>query len=111
MRRTKWRKWANQTFTFLANSLWNRNNPFVTDSINGYRAFRRSAWKKLNISASDYTIEYQSTIRAMKRKLSIAEFPTIEGQRIGGESYAKSIPTGLRFLKLLFKEIAIGTKF
>jgi glycosyltransferase involved in cell wall biosynthesis len=107
----RWRKWANQSFTFVANMLWNWRGPYITDSINGFRAFRRGAWDQLNISASDYSIEYQSTIRAFKRKLKIVEFPTKEGKRIGGESYAKSLPTGIRFIKLLAGEILIFNKF
>jgi hypothetical protein len=47
----------------------------------------------------------------MKFGLKIAEIPTIEGQRIGGESTAKSIPTGLLFVRFLFKEIKIGRDF
>ena len=45
------------------------------------------------------------SIRAMKAKLKIAEFPTYEDQRIGGENYAKAIPTGLVFIKMYLKEL------
>jgi glycosyltransferase involved in cell wall biosynthesis len=107
----RWRKWANQTFTLAANVLWNRSGTYITDTINGYRAFSREAWDLLNISADDFAIEYQSTIRAFKLKLNIVEFPTKEGKRIGGESYAKSLPTGIRFLRLLIEEILIFNKF
>jgi hypothetical protein len=107
----RWRKWVNQAFTFLANLLWNRKGPYITDTINGFRAIKRRAWEVLRVSAGDYAVEYQSTIHAFKRKLKIAEFPTIEGQRIGGESNAKSFPTGMRFLKLLASEIVKGKSF
>ena len=33
--------------------------------------------------------------------------PSIGGHRIGGESYAKSIPTGIRFIICLFKELFV----
>ena len=39
--------------------------------------------------------------------MKIVEIPTIEGRRIGGESYAKSIPTGIRFIFCLIKEIFV----
>ncbi|OGW95544.1 MAG: hypothetical protein A2Y04_02105 [Omnitrophica WOR_2 bacterium GWC2_45_7] len=107
----KWRKWVNQTFTLIANILWNRSGRYVTDSINGFRAIRRDAWAKLRMTAGDYTVEYQSTIRAFKLHLKIMEFPTIERQRLGGESNAKSLPTGIRFLKLLLQEIRLGKNF
>jgi len=101
----RWRKWANQAFGLAANLFFRRQGPYITDTINGFRAITRQAWQCLDVSASDYCIEYQSTIRAFKRRLQIAEFPTCEGQRLGGESYAKSIPTGIKFLKLLWQEI------
>jgi glycosyltransferase involved in cell wall biosynthesis len=108
----KLRKWANNVFNLIVNVLWNRGpNSYITDSINGYRGFSREAWEKLRPDGAGYTIEYQSTIRALKLRMRIAEFPTIEGERIGGESQAKSIPTGLRFLKLLMHEISVGRDF
>jgi hypothetical protein len=51
------------------------------------------------------------SIRAMKLGLKVIEIPTIEGPRIGGVSTAKSIPTGLLFLKHLLIEIKNGGNF
>ena len=101
----RWRKWANLTFNLMANAVWNRQGNYVTDSINGYRAITKDAWNKLNPDGTGYTIEYQSTIRALKNKLKIAEFSTREGQRIGPEKGSPSIQTGLAFLKLFQKEL------
>ncbi|CAL7963091.1 Glyco_trans_2-like domain-containing protein [Gammaproteobacteria bacterium] len=101
----KWRKWANNAFNFLANIIFRRSGSFITDSINGYRAITKQAVSKLNLDAVDYTIEYQMTIRAFKDKLKIVEFPSVEGQRVSGETQARSIPTGVRFLQCLFREI------
>ena len=105
----RWRKWANNWFNFLANLLFNKNffTNYITDSINGFRGIRRDSFNKLSLDALGFTIEYQSTIRAFKKKMKIVEIPTIEGQRIGGESYAKSIPTGIKFIKCLVKEIFV----
>ena len=109
--RLPWRAWANRTFTYIANIIWNTNRNYITDTINGYRAIKKEAFNKLNISAPGFVIEYQMSIRAMKSGLKVVEIPTIEGQRIGGESTAKSIPTGLLFLRFLLKEIKNGRKF
>lgn len=103
-----WRAWANRSFTFLANTLWGGS---ISDTINGYRGIKKSAFKKINADAEGFAIEYQMSIRAMKLGLRVAEIPTIEGHRIGGESTAQSIPTGLRFLRFLIKEICVGEKF
>jgi glycosyltransferase involved in cell wall biosynthesis len=104
------RKWANNSFNGAANLLWNRG-AYVTDSINGYRAITTKAFDRLQLDSTGYTIEYQMTIRAMKLGLKIVEFPTREGSRIGGESGAPSIPTGLRFLRLLWSEIRNSSRF
>lgn len=104
----KLRAWANQGFTLVANLIWGGR---VSDTINGYRAITKAAFNKLKLDAPGYMIEYQMTIRALKLKLKIAELPTFEGNRIGGESGSKAIPTGLLFLRFLFREILIGDSF
>nr|WP_162730732.1 glycosyltransferase family 2 protein [Agrobacterium tumefaciens] len=101
------RKWANNVFNILANLAFRRQGRFVTDSINGYRAITASAVSRLALDASDYTIEYQMTMRAFKSHLKIAEFPTIEHQRVAGGTQAHSIPTGLRFIKAFWRELFI----
>lgn len=99
------RKWANNAFNVGANLCFRRNGAFVTDSINGYRAITRKAARLLELDAADYTIEYQMTMRAFKKGLRIAEFPTIEHPRVAGETQAQSIPTGIRFIKAFWREL------
>lgn len=99
------RKWANNAFNILANLAFRRNHPYISDSINGYRAITRAAARRLQLDAMDYTIEYQMTMRALAAGLRIAEFPTHEGQRIAGETQARSIPTGIRFVKAYLAEL------
>lgn len=101
----KFRKWANNVFNLAANLAFNRGK-FVTDSINGYRAITRQAAQTLQLTAHDYTIEYQMTIRAMRNRMVIKEFPTVEGRRVAGDTGAPSIPTGLRFIKRFFTELS-----
>ena len=99
------RKWANIAFNMLANILFRRQGPYICDTINGYRAITKEAAQLVKLTAHDYTIEYQMTIRAFKHRLTIKEFPTFEGQRVAGETGAPSIPTGLRFVGRLFSEL------
>jgi glycosyltransferase involved in cell wall biosynthesis len=103
-----WRAWANRAFTTIANLIWRGR---ITDTINGYRAIKKGAFRMMRPDAPGFVIEYQMSIRAMKLGLKVAEIPTKEGKRIGGESTAKSLPTGLIFLKFLWREILIGNKF
>lgn len=104
----KLRAWANQGFTLLANLFF---GGWLTDSINGYRAITKTAFKRLNLDGPGYVIEYQMSIRAKKLGLKITEIPTLEGDRIGGESGSKAIPTGLLFIRFLIREILLAKNF
>ncbi|HET6344339.1 MAG TPA: glycosyltransferase [Myxococcota bacterium] len=99
------RKWANLAFREAARGVWGRGKPRITDPINGFRAITRRAWALMRPDALGYTIEYQTSIRAYKYGLRVVEFPTIEGQRLGGVSGAPSIPTGLRFVRQFVAEL------
>lgn len=103
-----YRSCGNRFFTFLANLIFGGN---LSDSINGFRAIRKDKFKALNPNAEGFAIEYQMSIRAMKLKYKIKEIATIEDPRIGGKSTAKTIPLGLKLLKILFREILVGKNF
>ena len=98
------RKWTNQAFTFLANTIWNRR-AYVTDTINGYRGISRAAFDQLAPQSMGYTIEYELTIRAWKNKLKIVEIPTIEGHRLAGETKGPSLQVGLSFVRFFLGEL------
>ncbi len=103
-----WRAWVNRIFTFIANSVWKGR---ITDTINGYRGIKKSSFKRMKATTDFFTIEYQTSIRALKLKMRVAEIPTYEGDRIGGISKAKSIPVGIRFVKFLITELFTGLRF
>jgi glycosyltransferase involved in cell wall biosynthesis len=101
------RKWVNQLFTLAANLLWNRG-PYVTDTINGFRAARADSLRRCRLDADGFPIEYQMSIRMMKLGLSIGELLTHEYPRLGGTSTAESWPTGVVFVKTLLRELSMG---
>ncbi len=103
----KIRKWVNQAFGLGANLLWNRG-PFITDTINGFRGVTREAFEAMGPDADGFVIEYQMSIRAMKLGLKVTEIPTREGARLGGQSTASSLPTGLVFLRQFVREVVGG---
>ncbi|HLD24479.1 MAG TPA: glycosyltransferase family 2 protein, partial [Patescibacteria group bacterium] len=104
----KFRAWANRGLTCLANVFFRGH---VSDTINGYRAITRQAYSSMHLDAKGFAVEYQMTIRAMKRGLHIAEIPTLEGNRIGGKSTSYAIPTGIQFVGYLLREVWIGNNF
>ncbi len=101
----KIRKFGNKTFTKIANILFRGK---LTDSINGFRGIKKEAFEKINPDAHHFGIEFQTSIRAMKSKMKIFEFPTIERERFGGESTARSFKVGYQFVGLLVKEFFYG---
>ncbi len=103
-----YRSWGNKFFTLLANLFFGGK---LSDSINGFRAVKKDKFRELKLNAEGFAIEYQMSIRALKLKHKIREIPTIEDHRIGGKSTAKTIPLGLKLLRILFREIIIGTNF
>jgi glycosyltransferase involved in cell wall biosynthesis len=99
------RAWVNRTLTWIANRLFNHST-YVSDTINGYRAITRSGFEQLALTECGFPIEYQMSIRSMKKRFKIAELPTQEGDRVGGESKAKSFPVGWGHLKVLWQELS-----
>lgn len=95
---------VNQALTWIANRLFNAG-PYVTDTINGFRALRRADLLELDTTVKRFPIEYQISIRAMSRGWPIGEVATIEDQRAGGESKALSWPVGKDHLKVLLTEL------
>ncbi|MCB9780421.1 MAG: glycosyltransferase [Alphaproteobacteria bacterium] len=100
---------VNQMLTWVANKLFN-HGPYVTDTINGFRALRCDDLRELNTSVKRFPIEYQISIRSMKRRWPIGEVATIEAQRAGGESKALSWPVGKDHIKVLLTELP-GSKY
>lgn len=98
------RAWVNRLFTFIAN-LFFRKGPYVSDTINGFRAIRRSSFSALHLDECGFPIEYQMSIRAFKARMKVVEIATVEGDRIGGESKCLSFPVGMGHVKVLLREI------
>jgi glycosyltransferase involved in cell wall biosynthesis len=106
----KWRKYANQGFAILANLFFAHGGNRTTDVTNAMRGMSRETWDRMRITSRDLTVDFQMVIRALKLGIPITEFPTREGDRIGGKTNFASIPTGIAELKLLLREIRLGLR-
>ncbi len=102
------RSFGNRIFTLFVNLFWGGS---LTDSINGFRAVKRSKFFELNPDAHGFCIEIQMSIRALKLRHKIKEIPTYEGDRIGGESTLYTFRTGVRYWKTIFREFRVGKNF
>ncbi len=98
------RKWANQLFALIAYLIWGNMGRFIHDPINGYRGLSKKFYEKENFESKKFSIEYEISIKTYKGRYSFVEFDTIEGQRIGGNSTAKSLPVAISLLKTILNE-------
>ena len=97
------RKVGNKFFSFIAYILFGLGRlKYISDPINGFRALKIESWSKSNLKSTGYSIEYEISIESYKKKLRVYEFPTVEMQRIGGQSQATAIKTSFALLKTLF---------
>lgn len=96
------RIWMQKLFSLLVNMIWGGN---LSDVWNGYRAFNADKLRLLPSSADWHLIELEQTIRALKLGYKIAEFPTIEGDRLFGRSRIPFIRTGFGLIIILIREI------
>lgn len=95
------RKTANKIFALIAYVMYGRKTKRITDPINGFRAITIQAWRKMKLDYSGYDIEFASSIKAYKLNLRVAEFPTTEMNRLGGQSGAHAIPTTIALFRVL----------
>jgi hypothetical protein len=100
------RKWGNNLFSIAAWLLFSRKKTeYITDPINGYRAFKIETWRNVKFRSSKFSIEFESSIKAYKLKLRTLEFETYEHKRIGGKSSATALKTSFQMVKTLFLEL------
>lgn len=95
------RKIGNWGLTFLINVA---SGLSLQDSQNGFRAVRKTALDKMNISADGFDIEAEMTLKAGKLGLQVAEVPTIEDEREFGVSHLQTFRDGFRIFKRILKE-------
>ena len=77
----------------------------MTDAINGFRAIRKQCLEDLGIDAKRFEVEIEMTIRAAKKGYKIAEIPTYEGKRIGGEAKLRTFKDGSIYMKTILREL------
>jgi glycosyltransferase involved in cell wall biosynthesis len=111
---------GNYMFTRLINLLFRAR---YTDTLGGYRAYRRSAVLQMRIDTQPddnwltrrydllNTWEIGSCIRAAKLRLKVHEIPGDEPKRIGGSSKVSIIRNGLMIIAQIAYELLIGRSF
>lgn len=98
------RRFGNWMFTSLINLFWDAN---VTDAVNGFRAIKKDVMEDLKTRTKYFEIEIEMTIKCSKKGYKIAEIPTIEGRRIGGEGKLRTFRDGWLYTKFIFEQLFI----
>jgi len=97
-----YRKIGNKTFVFMVNALWGMN---YSDMCYGYRSFKKSVVKKLNLSTDGFGIETEISIKAAKKKLKVLEIPSFEKARLHGRGKLRTFSDGFKILSTIIKEL------
>ena len=98
---------GNNMFTFLVNIFFGGN---YTDSLNGFRIFKRDAFERLETQSESLVIDQETYIRALKKKFKSCEIDGDEPSRIGGERKMKPVSTGAQLGCQIIKEFIYWKK-
>jgi len=98
---TQVRRLGNSMLTGTVNALFNVQ---YTDLCYGYMAFWRRCLPLLTVDCSGFEVETQLTLRAARAGLTVAEVPSVERNRISGQSNLRPIHDGLRVLRTIAEE-------
>ncbi len=91
---------GNKFFVFLVNVIFHAN---YTDMCYGYRSFRKSALKKLDLKEKGFGIETEINIKAVKKGLKVIEIPSTEKKRASGTGKLTTFGDGYVILKTILK--------
>ena len=94
------RKFGNEFFVWLVNT---RYGSHYTDLCYGYRSFRKSIIKKLDLKEDGFGIETEINIVAVKKQLKVIEIPSTEKKRNAGEGKLRTFKDGYIILRTIIK--------
>lgn len=101
-------RFGNRLFTAIINILFHAH---YTDTLVGFRAYRRSAYDKVHLNTRGLSWTAQQSIQFAKAGLKVTEIPADEPARIGGKRKMKPFKTGLEILRVIIKEFLSGKEF
>ncbi len=96
------RKLGNKFFVSIVNLFWHKK---YSDLCYGYRAFRKSAVRKLELKRDGFGIETEISIKAAKGELKVLEVPSFEKARKYGKGNLRSFRDGWNILKTIICEL------
>ena len=98
------RKWFVLGLGLISAILFRREGHYIRDILHGFRGMTVEAWLKSNISNLKVSVDAEMVSRSYKLRLKRIEFPTIETERIGGETHFKAFSTGRQLIRYMIWE-------
>ena len=98
---TRVRHFGNRALNVAVNVLFRTR---YTDLCYGYNAFWRHCLPHMSVTCSGFEVETLINIRVARARLQVAEIPSIEHERLFGESNLNAIRDGLRVLQTIVRE-------
>ena len=99
------RKWCVLALAVLAALLWRREGWMVRDVLHGVKGFTMTGIRRMNPSNHGLSIDIEMVVRSYRLRLPRAEFPTHETERVHGATRFRMLPTGLKLMRYLFREL------
>ena len=90
--------------TFLTGTVNTLFGVDYTDLCYGFMAFWRRCLPQLNLDCTGFEVETLLTLRAARADLKIAEVPSVERDRLHGQSNLRPVRDGLRILRTILRE-------
>lgn len=101
------RKWFVEILAFVASVLYKkRGQKTLWDALHGFRGVTLSGYRRMDLRDEGMvTIDIEMVIRSYRGEIKSTEFPTTETARLAGTTHFKAIPTGLKILQYLKREL------
>lgn len=95
---------------FLTAALGLATGRFLSDALNGYKAFRRDVFTDFTYTSRAFEIEIELLANALRKGYKVVECSSHERARAGGEAKSRVIRHGTRFLMRIIREGLKGMK-
>ena len=98
---TRFRRLGNRALNVTVNLLFRTR---YTDLCYGYNAFWRHCLPHMRVTSTGFEVETLINVRIARAGLNVTEVPSVEYERIHGESKLNAIRDGIRALRVILRE-------
>ena len=77
---------------------------YLSDALNGYKAFRRDVFTDFTYTSADFEIEIELLVNCLRKGYRIVEVQSHERMRAHGQSKSRAIRHGTKFLARILSE-------